>query len=868
MNKLLFAAAAAMSVWVASALTVYTPSSDPLVITGSMMTPVSSGTPTSVSGTGSSWSLDVADQGWSEGYAYVTLEVEPNTRVQVTSGTLQNTITLGSYNYYFGDLVIFASDVNPENAIEGQTTGGFGSVPAAGVMAWMSDAQYGDPANYATTLAANYAGFRYFGAENGFDSYRSAIGGYSSNVENFRAGGLAINGGAYAGWNELSATSMSNGSPARALTEILYPAGGGLNRALKDQTYSFDGAVYTSAGSANKYVTIMVRGGGGGGGSIRVNNLSLSFSAPGSMKITGTMMTASPALGSSYSAVVTGTGTNWSLDLGNGSTPEGYAYTTFMVPPNTKVQLTGGTLQNNISASSYFGDLVIFASSSNPKSAIAGKVAGPYGSNPPRGVMAWMSRAQYGSSSSPNYTSKAAINNAGYRYYGAYSGNGYDSYLQAIADYSSNVENFRDGGLEIDGGSYAGWNQVSGTLPYQSVRPLSEIQYVAGGWLNRPLKDQTYAFDGSVITPSGTDNMYVTVMLRGGGAVGSIVANDLTVSFTPVKTLLIKGSMMTPVSSGTPTTVTGYDAAWSLNVADQGWSEGYAYTTFVVAPNTKVQLTGGTLQNTIPFKGGYYFGDLVIFASAVNPSSAIAGITNGPTGSNPAPGVMAWMSDAQYGEPPNYATKAAANSAGYRYFGATDGFNSYRAAIGGYSCNVENFRDGGLAINGGVYVGWNDVSATMLAPSAIRPLTEIQFAAGGWLNRPLKDQTYAFDGSVYTGDGPDNMYVTVMVRGGCGGGGGAINVNDLTLTFSNADTLPLTIDRQTDQVVLTWPGDAYGMVLEQTDALAGSNTVWTTLSDTPTLQNGKWTVQKPVEANKRFYRLRLKTATAGSPVLL
>jgi hypothetical protein len=296
-----------------------------------------------------------------------------------------------------------------------------------------------------------------------------------------------------------------------------------------------------------------------------------------------------------------------------------------------------------------------------------------------------------------------------------------------------------------------------------------------------------------------------------------------------------------------------------LNVEDQGWSEGYAYTTFIVAPNTKVQITGGTMQNTIEFKNSYYFGDLVIFASAENPKNAIAGKVAGPTGSNPDPGVMAWVNDATY-DANGYGamTKEALVNLGYRYNGGWDGsFTTYLDAIGGYSCNVENFRDGGLAINGGAYAGWNDVSGTMLNTSAIRPLTEIQFAAGGWLNRPLKDQTYAFDGSVYTGSGPANMYVTIMVRGG-GGGGGSINVNDLTVTFSNADTLPLTIDRPAEQILLSWPGGAYGMVAEETTALQGDNTVWTDITDQPTLVGGMWTLSQPVESGERFFRLRVK----------
>ena len=846
MNKLLFAAV--MTACVAAA-TPYDSNSGPQSITGSMMTPVSSGTPTTVTGAGSAWSLNVENQGWSEGYAYVTLEVAPNTRVQITGGTLQNTIT-GSW--YWGDIVMFASAVNPASAIMGKLPGPMGSIPAPGVMAWMSNEQYGNPANYATGLAANYAGYRYFGGGDGFGSYRDAIGGYSSNVENFRAGGLDINGGTFAGWNEVTTPPMTNGSPARALTEILYPTGG-LNRALQDQTYAFDGAVNT--GSSRTYVTIMVRGGGAQGGSILVNNLGVSFSAPDTLKITGSMMT---PVSSGTPTTVTGTGSAWSLNVENQGWSEGYAYTTFMVPPNTKVQLTGGTLQNTITGSWYWGDLLIFTTAVNPESAIAGKVAGPTGSTPAPGVMAWMSDSQYDASFAT--ATKADANNAGYRYFGG--GDGFNSYREAIGGYSSNVENFRDGGLAINGGAFAGWNEVSGTMPSPSaIRPLTEIQFAAGGWLNRALKDQTYAFDGSVVTPPGTENMYVTIMVRGGGAGGgSISVDNLAVSFSTIGSLEITGSMMTPVSGNSAVTVTGTDSAWSLNAVGSDGSEGYAYTTFMVPPNTKVQLTGGTLQNT--FSGSWYFGDLLILASEENPKNAIAGKVAGPYGSNPPPYVMAWISDAQY-KAANYKyayqAKAAVNNAGYRYYGGGDGYSSYLAAIGQYSSNVENFRDGGLAINGGVYAAWNQASSpSMASGTSARSLTEIIYPAWGGLNRPLKDQTYAFDGAVYTGNGPANRYVTVMLRGGGGVNSGSISACNLTVTFSNSDTLPLTIDRQADQVVLTWPGDAYGMVAEETAALQGDSTVWTAITEQPTLVGGVWTLSRPAEPGERFYRLRVK----------
>jgi len=870
MKKQVFAVV--MSAWVVSA-TPYDSDSGPLTITGSMMTPVSSGTATTISGTGAAWSMNVANAGWSEGYAYTTFAVAPGTRVQITGGTLQNTITDGGQGWYWGDLVIFASAMDPSSAIAGKVAGPTGSDPLPGEMAWMSDGQYGDPPNFATKAAANNAGYRYFGGNNGYGSYLEAIGGYSSNVENFRDGGLDINGGAYVGWNEVSATSMANGTPARALTDILYPAGGGLNRPLKDQTYAFDGAVYT--GTNTLFVTVIVRGGGGGGGSIAVNNLVLSFSSPDFLKITGSMMR--PVLSTGSSAAVNGTGADWSLDVAGSGEAEGYAYTTFVVAPNTRVQLASGTLQNTFSGSWYFGDVVIFASAVNPSAAIAGKVQGPTtpltDADPAPGVMAWLSYAQFKANGYKTlYRSKETVNNAGYRYMDNDGTCG--SYLAAIGQYSSNVENFRDGGLDINGGAYVGWNQLS-TPPMSNgtpARALTDILYPAWGGLNRPLKDQTYDSDGTVYT--GTSNTFVTVMVRGGGGCssGSVLVKNLGVSLSAANTLKIAGPMMKPVlSSGSSASVSGSGADWSLNVTGSTEAEGYAYTTFVVGPHTKVQITDGRLKNTIAGTSWWY-GDLVIFASAVNPSAAIAGKVVGPTtpGTNadPAPGVMAYLTYAQFksnGYKTLVRSKAAVTGAGYRYMDNNGDCGSYLAAISQYSANVENFQDGGLDINGGAYAGWNQSLYPFMvsSPAAAHPLPDILYPAWGQLNRPLKDQTYDFDGTVYTG--ASNMFVTVMLRGGGGDGtGGSIAVSDLTLTFTSPGYLPsLSVTNQGGVVQLAWPGNAPSLVVDQADALEGGNTAWQPVSDTPTLQGGMWTLQKPINADKHFYRLRLKTTPAN-----
>ena len=854
-----------MSACVASA-TPYDASSAPLIVTGSMMTPVSS-TPTIITGAGASWSLDVAYQDWgSEGYAYVTLEVAPNTRVQLTNGSLQNTITAGVEGWYWGDVVLFASAVNPNSAIAGKVAGPYGSNPPLGVMAWVNDATYNDNGfGTMTKEQLNTLGYRYNGGYGGsFNTYLDAILGYSANVENFKDGGLDIVGGAYVGWNEGSATSMLNGTPARKLTDILYPAGG-LNRPLKDQTYAFDGSVLT--GSTRTYVTLIVRGGGSGEGFILVDNLTLSFSSPDYLPITGAMMNTVLSTGSSVA--VNGAGSDWSLDVAGSGEAEGYAYTTFVVAPNTRVQLTSGSVQNTFSGDWYFGDVVLFASSVNPSAPIAGKVQGPTtpqtNADPAPGVMAWLSYSQFKANGYKLlYRSKETVNSAGYRYMDNDGSSA--SYLAAIGQYSSNVENFRDGGLDMLGGAYVGWNQLSAPLMTNGTPAcaLTDILYPAWGGLNRPLKDQTFAFDGTVCTGSG--NMFVTVMVRGGGgcASGSVIVKNLGVSLSPANTLKVTGPMMTAVkSSGTSASVSGAGSEWSLDLVGSGEAEGYAYTTFVVGPNTKVQITEGSVSNTV---GGasWRYGDLVFFASAANPSAAIAGKVQGPVvpAANPAPGVMAYITGPQYkaaGYRATYQAKALVNNAGYRYYENDGSCGSYLAAISQYSSNVENFQDGDLDINGGAYVGWSAAANTFMfdSPAANHPLTDVLYPAWGGLNRALRDQTYAFDGTVYTGS--SNMFVTVMLRGGGDGNGGTIALRDLTLTFTSPGYLPpLDVVGQGNSVLLSWPGNAPGLVVEQSETLDSGSAVWTPVTEQPTLQDGNWTLQQAVAPGSRFYRLRMK----------
>ena len=305
----------------------------------------------------------------------------------------------------------------------------------------------------------------------------------------------------------------------RRLTDILYPAGGGLNRALKDQTYAFDGTVYT--GASNTFVTVMVRGGGAMRQRVRSREElgSQSFHQQH-------LEDRRPYDDGSEIKRHFGHGQRGRIELESGFGRKRRSgrlrlHHVCSLGPHTKVQITDGSLSNTVGGANWrYGDLVIFASAANPSAAIAGKVNGPVSpaANPAPGVMAYITGPQYKAADyRTTYRAKELVNNAGYRYYENDGSCG--SYLAAISQYSSNVENFQDGGLDINGGAYVGWCAAANTFMFDSpaiIHPLTDVLYPEWGGLNRALRDQTYAFfDGTVY--AGTSNMFVTVMLRGGG---------------------------------------------------------------------------------------------------------------------------------------------------------------------------------------------------------------------------------------------------------------------------------------------------------------------------------------------------------------
>src|SRR5262249_40544750 len=92
---------------------------------------------------------------------------------------------------------------------------------------------------------------------------------------------------------------------------------------------------------------------------------------------------------------------------------------------------------------------------------------------------------------------------------------------------------------------------------------------------------------------------------------------------------------------------------------------------------------------------------------------------------------------------------------------------------------------------------------------------------------------------------------------------GAMADDEVTAAFSaGPDKLPtgpapstsLGISLSANSVIITWPADATGFVLENSAAL-GSAATWTAVSTPPTVDSGKNKVTIPITGTTQFYRL-------------
>jgi len=230
-----------------------------------------------------------------------------------------------------------------------------------------------------------------------------------------------------------------------------------------------------------------------------------------------------------------GSGSNVIVNLGSigGGWEEGGAYYTFKVSGNTTtaVSITAAKMTGSFPTTGTqvrWNDLGIFVSRTDPST------TGPTTLNP-------MTDAIYDGASPPPPNSWQTDNPGGttatawsqnYQYFGGASG--YGTYIDAVLNYSSNIQNINHWDPSVAGGVLAAWNEATAQPSDASV--LAAPYLYDGLGLGRPLKDQVGTFSGTVLIPDNTSDWFVTVYAKGGfqpEGNGSFSLNGLTFTVIP-----------------------------------------------------------------------------------------------------------------------------------------------------------------------------------------------------------------------------------------------------------------------------------------------------------------------------------------------
>jgi hypothetical protein len=130
---------------------------------------------------------------------------------------------------------------------------------------------------------------------------------------------------------------------------------------------------------------------------------------------------------------------------------------------------------------------------------------------------------------------------------------------------------------------------------------------------------------------------------------------------------------------------------------------------------------------------------------------------------------------------------------------------------------------------------------------------------GGTLNALLTDSTAATSFSLST-----NLNIPAIVQnnvayvGFTGSDGGSVS-QQLVSNFSFVSLLPISAGVSGANLLLSWPSDSGGYILQQS-SVVGLSAVWTPVSGTPTWVNGTNQLSIPILATKQFYRLVLTNA--------
>jgi uncharacterized repeat protein (TIGR03803 family) len=182
------------------------------------------------------------------------------------------------------------------------------------------------------------------------------------------------------------------------------------------------------------------------------------------------------------------------------------------------------------------------------------------------------------------------------------------------------------------------------------------------------------------------------------------------------------------------------------------------------------------------------------------------------------------------------------------YFSASSGNSSYN----GTNSEGANPEPGLVLVGNTLYgtagtagsLGHGTIFSLNTDGSGFTDLYTFSAGAFSFGNLTNSDGAYPFTGLILSGN---TLYGTTTSGGLLGTG--------TIFSFSLPSPPPLTINRSGTNLVLTWPTNAPGLVLQSTTNLFSA--VWSTNTPAPTVVNGQNTVTNPISSGQMFYRLGL-----------